>query len=534
MKRMGKLLSVILMGCLMLGLTGCGIGGKALDFKSIFTYTITGFNHYGSLNGRVGDSEDDNPYIDYNDKNNQKFLSSISYRADQGERLSNGDVVNITITYNEELAKKSGIRPVHDQFSIKVNGLPEMATETSQVSSQFEHLKAENLDYLQQALNDSYDTFDTHSIWTGYATIQPDTLRYLGSALYFNTAAGYAANGSDFVSLYSAKVTSSSDADGQHCYIAIWIPQNAATGNFDTDNLYLGDNLERVMARDVDYTLYGVNTLELKTSSAGFLEEQSQLPDESLLLDILDQVYSGTWNDRTAFAQEGTTAVSSTLADTFGSMTTTQSSLNKDIEFKVGQTCYTLDELRVANKENVPFFYSYKRTLECGESFEILELYRNPKYSDFYGEVFARIGDDEWIQLEDKKQYYCVPEDVYSVLIQNDTCLMKDEPAVSPYNYPTDADEAAWLAENEPELDENGNLVGDYEVYVCVCDSYQYSVSGYKNDRNWIQVNKYYPGDEVKIYDTRHVNYSGTYGRIGKDEWVMLFSDFDDVYFEKK
>lgn len=81
------------------------------------------------------------------------------------------------------------------------------------------------------------------------------------------------------------------------------------------------------MARDVDYTLYGVNTLELKTSSAGFLEEQSQLPDESLLLDILDQVYSGTWNDRTAFAQEGTTAVSSTLADTFGSMTTTQLSL---------------------------------------------------------------------------------------------------------------------------------------------------------------------------------------------------------------
>lgn len=218
------------------------------------------------------------------------------------------------------------------------------------------------------------------------------------------------------------------------------------------------------MARDVDYTLYGVNTLELKTSSAGFLEEQSQLPDESLLLDILDQVYSGTWNDRTAFAQEGTTAVSSTLADTFGSMTTTQSSLNKDIEFKVGQTCHTLDELRVANKENVPFFYSYKRTLECGESFEILELYRNPKYSDFYGEVFARIGDDEWIQLEDKKQYYCVPEDVYSVLIQNDTCLMKDEPAVSPYNYPTDADEAAWLAENEPELDENGNLVGDLSL----------------------------------------------------------------------
>lgn len=111
---------------------------------------------------------------------------------------------------------------------------------------------------------------------------------------------------------------------------------------------------------------------------------------------------------------------------------------------------------------------------------------------------------------------------------------MKDEEKVSPYDYPTDPGEAEWIAEHEPETDEDGNLTGDYTVYKCTADRACRSMSNPNILDSWMVVSEYEPGSEVKVYATKDVEYQGTFGRLGKNEWILLDDIDGEVYWQKK
>lgn len=532
MKRISKWMALVFMSAMIVCLTGCGAAGKKMDFEKLFSYRVSGFNGFGMLNVSSGKEEDLSEFIDLNDKNNLAFLTSIDYSADRQTSLFNGDKVQISVAYDKELAKKAGIRPVHDSFSIQVSGLPEMITSSSALKGNAEDLKADNLDYLQQTLNDGWN-YITPASFSSDAEIDPDSLRYLGSAIYCSADSGRP--GSSFVSLYSGKLAPEHKYEGQYCYLAIWIPQSSTTGNFDSDNLYLGDNFEKKMAASVDQQLFGIYTLDLLTSSAQYADEHGQLPDESLLINILDQLYSAGWTYREALEQTGGSYVSSTtLSDAFSKTVAEQDGLNQDIRFETGQTCYALTDLNAVGKEYLTTGATPKQELKTGDSFQIVELYRIPKNSYSYGDVYGRIGDDAWVKLETKKLYSAVPENIYNSLIQKDSVLMKDEEKVSPYDYPTDPGEAEWIAENEPETDESGNLTGDYILYICTAGNTRKSIRKPNIYDNAFAVNEYEPGSEIKVYEIKEVDYQGTFGRIGKNEWILLGSIDGEVFWQKK
>ena len=224
-----------------------------------------------------------------------------------------------------------------------------MITSNSALKGSAEDLKADNLDYLQQTLNDGWN-YITPASFSSDAEIDPDSLRYLGSAIYCSADSGRP--GSSFVSLYSGKLAPKHKYEGQYCYLAIWIPQSSTTGNVDSDNLYLGDNFEKKMAASVDQQLFGIYTLDLLTCSAQYADEHGQLPDESLLINILDQLYSAGWTYREALEQTGNSLVTSnTLSDEFSKTVSELDGLNQDIRFEIGQTCYALTDLNAVGKE---------------------------------------------------------------------------------------------------------------------------------------------------------------------------------------
>lgn len=536
MKKFKRGVTFVVILFILIGLSGCKFGA-VIDVKEPFTYSFTGFNGLALINYNVR-TDVFKDYFDYNDQNNLAFFDSIDYTADRGHALSNGDEVTITVTYDTTLAAKAGIRIKNDTFKVPVSGLPELAKDANLLKDQFEHLKAENMDYLMQTLDSSSGIFRPFSA-TGNARISSDSVRYLGSSLiYTENPADSKACGSNFVSLYSSKITTEdSRYDGKYCYMAIWIPQSASSGEFETDDLYLGDNFGVKLAYTIDERVIGSSLFSYNSSSAKLAEEKGKMPDDQLLIDIISHLYEKDFKQYSVFSGDRASTFSSQeLSDLFKSMTAEQQTLSQDIKFEVGQECVTLTELTKRPKEVLGEWITGWDSIEKGTAVTILELYRLPKYSQEYGNIYGRVGDDEWILLEDTEKYLAVPKTVHESLLQKNDYLYKDKEGPSIHDYPTDDDEAEYLESiAEPETDADGNLVGPYTTYVCVNDSmFSRSFSKPNMYGGTETRNEYHVGSEVKVYEEKAVKYQGVYGRIGKDEWVLLGGGHDGDYWIKK
>lgn len=115
---------------LMLGLLGCG--PKRVDLMDIATVKYTGIDGEGKASVHMEWKEVES-YLNsnVNAKKGINLLSivtledSVEYSLDKKENLSNGDKIELTVTYNKKLAKDLGLNLRGKSKKIKVEGLKE-------------------------------------------------------------------------------------------------------------------------------------------------------------------------------------------------------------------------------------------------------------------------------------------------------------------------------------------------------------------------------------------------------------------------
>ena len=105
-------------------------GGKKLDARDAITVTLSGVNgkgkananfNYGMVQSLVADGGSE--WSMFGPITN--FESSVKVDVLPAENISNGDKVNVKLTYSKEAAKSLGIRFTHTDFSITADGWPD-------------------------------------------------------------------------------------------------------------------------------------------------------------------------------------------------------------------------------------------------------------------------------------------------------------------------------------------------------------------------------------------------------------------------
>jgi hypothetical protein len=121
------LVLVIMLSSVFVG--GCAGGGKTtVDIEDFLTITVTGFD--GS--GRLSTSIQWNPLEAFiqneagaNEMTVSSFADTIEVSPDVSENLSNGDVVNLRISYNNTLAESLGVMFTGTAIRYTIEGLDE-------------------------------------------------------------------------------------------------------------------------------------------------------------------------------------------------------------------------------------------------------------------------------------------------------------------------------------------------------------------------------------------------------------------------
>lgn len=566
---------------LLFGLFGCS-KATIVDFKKTFDYRINGFSGDGVLLSDVlprATKKDFAELVDYNDENNQEFLNTIFYKASKEKNLKNGDEITINVNCNEELGKKAGLKPENISFIIKVEGLTELADDSSMLKNEYQSLQTENEEALRKALEeDAKFPASKTDQFTTLCSADPSSLEYQGSALvYLNDSEGISRWNSNYLSLYTAKYNSESEElDNQYCYILSWMPQSSTDGSFASEDITQGRTIEIERASNLDKELFGIRTDKLNTSSAGYARENGAKLNQELAESVIDKLYPEKRSGISMFSIEDGSLVSwEDLNTAFSKIENDQRSIAEDIHFESGMNLVTLQDLTLQDLDSLGPG-GLGKTLPAKSQVTIYEVYAQPVTSLFYGEIYARINENQWICIEDKKYYYALPESEYSRLIEKDSRLLKAHEGISPYAYPSSLKNIGSEAETsdesvkkdnsqsqpisdsptesgtlssfkEPSISngsssntssdnpDSAGLSGPSETYVLsLGDRYVYSYSEPNMYGMSIQVNKYISGSEVQVYATKEVDYQGTYGQIGKNEWILLSSGDDGLLWTKK
>ncbi len=114
---------------------------------------------------------------------------------------------------------------------------------------------------------------------------------------------------------------------------------------------------------------------------------------------------------------------------------------------------------------------------------------------------------------------------------KDDGSSYSEEPSQSAPEQTPDLDAPAEI-ETPSAGDET--LSGPSETYV-MNSSYQYVYS--YNEPNFyglsVRFNKYTNGSEVQVYAKKDVDFQGTWGQIGKNEWILLYDDEEQNWIRK-
>lgn len=90
----------------------------------------------------------------------------VNFVFSQAERLKNGDVVDVTVEYDKETAKRMKIRTKNTKFKVKVEGLPEYATEVNQVKDLKNYVtKVAQKELEKKVEADKYNNFNLSNIY---------------------------------------------------------------------------------------------------------------------------------------------------------------------------------------------------------------------------------------------------------------------------------------------------------------------------------------------------------------------------------
>ena len=90
----------------------------------------------------------------------------VNFVFSQAEGLKNGDVVDVTVEYDKETAKRMKIRTKNTKFKVKVEGLPEYATEASQVKDLKNYVtKVAQKELEKKVEADKYNNFNLSNIY---------------------------------------------------------------------------------------------------------------------------------------------------------------------------------------------------------------------------------------------------------------------------------------------------------------------------------------------------------------------------------
>lgn len=557
-------------------LTGCA-SAKPVDFQKYFDYRIHGFSGDGLLLsdalGRIT-ADDFADVADHSDANNTEFLNNVTYHASKEKGIRNGDEITITVDCNEELAKKAHLKAENTTFTFVVSGLTELADDASEVSDDLNSLQTENEKALRDLLSEEI-AFPANKTdqFPSSCYVDASTLELQGSALVYLTESDGIVDryNSNFVSLYTAKFSSTWDKiDGQYCYLVAWMPQSMENGGFDAGCLVTEGGIEFERASNVDQEIFGIKTEELNTTSAQAAARAGKKLDDEMTESVIELLYpqrkSGVSLCRTSDSSRISKAQ---LEDQFGQTASEQDAIAEDVYFESGTEVVTLEELTILNSDSLGAA-TFGERLPENSRVTIYEILAKPENTYTYGEIYGRIGDDQWIRLEDKKYYYALPVSAYESLIRKDSALKKAHEGVSPYSYPTSGssstaaaessssdftvvhqgkreentgDDASYseepsqsIPEQTPEPDmaarpetpaaADEGLSGPSETYI-MNSSHQY-VYSYDEPNFYglsVRLNKYTNGSEVQVYATKDVDFQGTWGQIGKNEWILLYSD---------
>lgn len=90
----------------------------------------------------------------------------VNFVFSQAEGLKNGDVVDVTVEYDKETAKRMKIRTKNTKFKVKVEGLPEYATEANQVKDLKNYVtKVAQKELEKKVEADKYNNFNLSNIY---------------------------------------------------------------------------------------------------------------------------------------------------------------------------------------------------------------------------------------------------------------------------------------------------------------------------------------------------------------------------------
>lgn len=90
----------------------------------------------------------------------------VNFVFSQAEGLKNGDVVDVTVEYDKETAKRMKIRTKNTKFKVKVEGLPEYATEVNQVKDLKNYVtKVAQKELEKKVEADKYNNFNLSNIY---------------------------------------------------------------------------------------------------------------------------------------------------------------------------------------------------------------------------------------------------------------------------------------------------------------------------------------------------------------------------------
>lgn len=90
----------------------------------------------------------------------------VNFVFSQAEGLKNGDVVDVTVEYDKETAKRMKIRTKNTKFKVKVEGLPEYATEVNQVKDLKNYVTKVAQKELEKKVEvDKYNNFNLSNIY---------------------------------------------------------------------------------------------------------------------------------------------------------------------------------------------------------------------------------------------------------------------------------------------------------------------------------------------------------------------------------
>lgn len=104
-----------------------------------------------------------------NDKANynqriQEFIDSIQYSVDPSTNLKNGDSIMVSADYDDELANRYHIQPIHTEREIIVKDLPERLNDSKQLTSDFVTMLTKRSEsylkkHIDQILNEDFTVF---------------------------------------------------------------------------------------------------------------------------------------------------------------------------------------------------------------------------------------------------------------------------------------------------------------------------------------------------------------------------------------